>query len=311
MQKYIAYCQIANCQIVNRNFKIVIHIMVISHEFEYIKPTTLNEVTDSLSKHGDKARILSGGTDLTVRLKEDIETPDIVIDIKGISELNRFKFANNELTIGAGVTFSDIIASAEIKKSFYMLWEAATTVASVGTRNRATLVGNICSAVPSLDSGPALLCYDAKVLVKSKTGERVISIHDWFIGPKKTALKKDELVTDIVIPQLTIKNGACYMKLGRYAGEDLAQAGVGVIVSADLNYHIAYCAVGPVPKRSWQIEALLKGKNPDKNLIQEAQKIAVSETSPITDIRASKEYRSHMISVMLERGLRIAADRLE
>lgn len=284
--------------------------MVISHEFEYIKPATLDEVASSLSRYKDKARILAGGTDLNVQLKEDRETPDVLIDIKGIPGLNMIELEKGELRIGAGVTFSDLIASPVVKGFFHMLWEASTTVASVGTRNRATLAGNICSAVPSLDSGPALLCYDAKIIARNKKGERAVSIHDWFTGPKKTALKSDEFVTHIIIPVLAMKNGTSYMKLGRYSGEDLAQAGVGVVVTADLNYRVAYCAVGPVPKRSSRIEALLKGKNPDKNLIQEAQKIAVSEIAPITDIRATKEYRAHMISVMLERGLRTASERI-
>jgi len=280
--------------------------MPISHEFDYKKVETLDEALNLLAQYGDKAKIIAGGTDLTVQIKEDIVAPDFLIDTKGLVELNKIEFSNNILKIGAGVTFSEIEESEIIKEKFHILWEAAGTVASVGVRSRATVAGNICSAVPSLDSAPALMVFDAKINVQSSKDKRTISIQDWFTGPKRTSLKSDELVTSITMELPKEKTASCYKKLGRYKGEDLAQAGVGVLVSENKKYKVSFCAVGPVPVRALKIENYLNGKTLTDNVISEAQKLVEQEISPITDIRASKEYRTQMCKVMLERALQDA-----
>ena len=202
--------------------------MAIINDFEYHKPKDINKALLLLSELNGKAKILAGGTDLIVHLKEELVITENVIDIKGIAELNKIEISEDNIFIGASVTFTDIIESQKLKGKLPILWEASMTVASVGVRNRATVVGNICSAVPSLDSAPALLVYDAEILVQSINGKRTISIHDWFTGPKKTILNPDELVLGINIPIL--KHAGVYEKLGRYRGEDLAQAGIGILV---------------------------------------------------------------------------------
>lgn len=277
--------------------------MPISHEFDYKKLATIDEAVEILAQYGDKAKVLAGGTDLVVMIKEDIIAPEMVIDIKGIKELKEILFSNDELKIGAGVTFFEIEESDIIKQNFRILCEAAGTVASVGVRNAATLVGNICTAVPSLDSAPALMVYDAVVHVKSKSGERTIAIEDWFTGPKRTALKPDEMVVAVSMKKPKEKSASCYKKLGRYKGEDLAQAGVGVLVSENKQYKISFCAVGPVPTRAHKIETFLNGKELTAEIIAKAQDLVEQEISPITDIRSSKEYRIQMVKVMLERAL--------
>ncbi len=284
--------------------------MPIAHEYEYLKPTSVAEAVDILSRFENNVRCLAGGTDLIVHLKENVVRPAAVVDIKAIPELSGIKMQGNELRIGALVTFSEIIHSAEIKKHFPVLVEAAETVASVGVRNRATLVGNICSAVPSLDAAPVLLIYDAQVVVRGKNGERSISIHDWFTGPKKTSKAADELVTHVIVNKPLEKHAAAYAKLGRYRGEDLAQAGVAVMLTDNKNYRIATCALGPIAKRAPKVEAALNSHTPSKKTFEDAAKFILSEISPITDIRASKEYREHMAVVMTRRALEAAMARL-
>jgi len=203
-----------------------------------------------------------------------------------------------------------LIESDIVKENFPLLWEAAKNVASTGIRNRATLAGNICSAVPSLDSGPALLVYEAEVILKSKEGERKVNINEFFLGPRKTVLKEDEFVYGVNVPLPQKKNGGSYVKLGRYNGEDLAQVGIGILVLEGNEYRIAHCAVGPVSARAKKIEQLLNGKPLNDSLIEEAKKLIEEEISPITDIRATKEYRIHMAKVMLERGLKAAVNRM-
>lgn len=284
--------------------------MAIAHKFEYVKPSKLDEALEVLSKFGAEASVLAGGTDFAVRLKEHNNAPKMLVDIKGIDELKTLKLENGTLKIGALVTFSELIESEMIKQNFPLIHEASTTVASIGTRNRATIVGNICSAVPSLDSGPALLVYEADVLLKSKNSERKVSIKDWFTGPKRTAIAVGEIVVGLEIKLPSDKNGTSYVKLGRYRGEDLAQAGIGVMVTDKKHYRIAFCAVGPVPVRAKIIEDLLNGKEIDDKIIAEAKLLVDKVISPITDIRSSKEYRMHIAKVMLERGLLKAKERI-
>jgi CO/xanthine dehydrogenase FAD-binding subunit len=285
--------------------------MAVAHDFEYYCPTSFDEALKLIATHGDKAMLLAGGTDLAVYIKEGMVHPEAVIDLKHIKELKKLETQPDGLYIGALATFSDILAHKDLKKKYLPLWEAARSVASVGIRNRATLVGNICSAVPSLDSAPVLLCYDAVVHVCNQKGERKIPITEWFLAPRKTAKKPDEVVLGVTIPKPTGKNGGCYLKLGRYGGEDLAQAGIGILVNEKLDYKVAYCAVGPIPKRAASIEKLLKGKTLTPALIDKAKALVEGEIAPIADIRSSKEYRIHMCKVMLDRGLGASVDRLK
>jgi CO/xanthine dehydrogenase FAD-binding subunit len=284
--------------------------MAIAHEFEYFKPESIEGVIELLLKYKGKARLLAGGTDLVVRIKDGLEFPEAVIDIKGLSELGKLEFKNNRLFIGSLVTFNDLIDSKVVEEKFPLLWESSKTIASMGIRNRATIVGNICSAVPSLDSGPVLLVYEANVVVKGSEGERIIPILDWFLGPRKTALNADEFVYGITISLLEKKNGGSYVKLGRYNGEDLAQVGLGILALEGNEYRLAFCAVGPLPCRAKKIEALLNGKSLTDSLIEEAKNLVPEEISPITDVRATKEYRLHMAKIMFERGIKAAVERL-
>ncbi|HAF96115.1 MAG: FAD-binding protein [Elusimicrobia bacterium GWC2_51_8] len=284
--------------------------MPITTEFEYIKPKDMDEALHVFSLYREKAKALAGGTDLVVQLKENIAKPEIVVDIKNLEELRGLTLDGNKLKIGALVTFADLIESDLVKTRYPLLWEASLTVASTGVRNRATVAGNICSAVPSADSAPVLAVYDAVVLVRAIRGERAVSIHNWFAGPKKTALAADEIVTGLELPLPEKKHAGCYMKLCRYEGEDLAQGGIAVLAFADNTYRVATCALGPKPARCPKTERLLNGNKLSAPVLGKARKLILSEISPIADIRSSKEYRLHMAEIMLERALEIALARL-
>ncbi len=285
--------------------------MAFAHEFEYYRPNNLAEALELLNKFGDKAKLLAGGTDIVVHIKDGLAHPEVVIDIKNVKELERIIITDNSIFIGALATFSDIVESNSIKQDYLLLWECSHSVASVGIRNRATLVGNICSAIPSLDSAPALLCYEAEVHLLSKDGERKVSISDWFVSLRKVNKKDKEIVTGISINKPAGKNSGIYIKLGRYGGEDLAQAGLGILADDNKLYKLAYCAVAPTPQRAKTIEQFLNGKELSPELIESAKAIVEREVSPITDIRASKDYRLHICKVMLERGLFAVKDRLD
>lgn len=282
--------------------------MTIAHDFHYYKPADIYEALELLAKH-EKACVLAGGTDLINWLREGSIFPDALIDIKGIAGLNAIELKNDALYIGALTTFSDLIDSKLIAKHFPMFQEMAAHVASMGVRNRATMVGNICSAVPSCDAGPVLLVYDAQVSVRGRDGSKEIPIQQWFSGPKKTVLQYGEIVTGLVIPVPAKNNAGCYVKLGRYNGEDLAQASVAIF-SDYQQTRIAFGAVAPTPKRALEIEKIFVDKKISDALIKNAIALVEKEISPITDIRSTKEYRMHMIKIMLERGLKAVSDRL-
>ncbi|MDZ4183217.1 MAG: FAD binding domain-containing protein [Candidatus Cloacimonadaceae bacterium] len=285
--------------------------MAIAHEYEYFAPASLFEATQILSQFGKKAALLAGGTDLIVFIKEGMITPAAVIDLKRVKDLGGLQIQSDGLFLGAKTTFSDLVNSNAIKQDYPLLWESARSVASVGIRNRATVVGNICSAIPSMDAAPALLCYDATVHLISLGSEREVPIQEWFVAPRKTLRKPDEIVSGISLTKPVEKHTAIYLRLGRYKGEDLAQAGLGILVTQKWEYRLAFCAVAPIPARASSIEGLLFGNKLHPDLILQAQNLLKTEIAPINDIRSSARYRTHICKVMLQRGLPAAVDRLK
>jgi len=285
--------------------------MPIAHDFTYVKPKSMDEAIDLLNQPDKRISILAGGTDLCNMLKNGFRVPDLMIDIKGLSELNVIKETGNEIFIGSLVTYTDLINSELVKQKLYILWEAAHLVASGGVRNRATMVGNICSAVACMDSASPLLVHSAFVHVKSKDGERKIAINDWFVDNKKTDCKNNEIVTGVTLQIPTQKYATVYQKQMRYSGEDLSQSNVGIMAMEDKTYRIAFGSVGPTPKRSLKIEHFLNGKELTDSVIAEARQMIETVIAPISDVRSSKEYRMQMTKVMFERGLRIAIERLK
>ena len=281
---------------------------MIANEFEYRRPTTLPEATKYLAEHPGSVRVLAGGTDLVAWLRDDAVAPDLVVDIKSIPDLHDLRLDGDTLHIGSLVTFSELINSEIVKERAPLFAEMAETVASTGIRNRATLVGNICSAVPSCDAGPVLLAYDTTVHLTGPNGSRTVDINDWFVGLRKTARTDDEIVTHLTVE--VPEHGGVYVKLMRYAGEDLAQAAVGIVAYPGDEYRVVFGAVAPTPIRSSMIEDALRGKPLSDALIAEVVGMVGGEISPITDIRATEAYRSHICEVMLKRGLPAARDRL-
>lgn len=284
--------------------------MPITAEFEYIRPKTMDEALRVLSLYKKTAKILAGGTDLIVQLKENVVSPEMVVDLKAIEGLNKIELSGEMLRLGSLVTFAEIIDSPLVKKHCPLLWEASLTVASTGVRNRATLAGNICSAVPSADSAPVLAVYDAEIVVKSVKGGRRVSIHDWFAGPKRTLLAPEEIVLAVELRLPKEKSGGCYAKISRYEGEDLAQGGIAVLALPDNTYRVAACALGPKPIRCRKTETVLNGNMPAERALAKAKETILKEINPITDIRSTKEYRSHMAAVMLGRAVQAAVGRL-
>jgi CO/xanthine dehydrogenase FAD-binding subunit len=284
--------------------------MPIAHQFAYFRPPTLREAVRILARYGNRARALAGGTDLVGLISDGMAAPETIVDIKGIPGLGRIEFKNGVLSVGALATFTDLRDSPVVAKRFPVIREMTGWLASVGIRNRATMVGNLCSAVPCCDSGPILMVYEAVMQLAGPAGRRKVPLSAWFVGPRKTVLKRGEIAIGVAVPLPKTKHAACFVKLRRYEGEDLAQASVTVLAQEGNSYGISFGSVAPWPVRAKKIEALLRGQPLSNDLIDQAVRLLPEEIAPITDIRATKEYRMHMCGVMLRRGLWAAAARL-
>lgn len=284
--------------------------MAIALEYEYFKPQALEEAVALKIRFGAKGRFLAGGTDLVNDLNDETVEPQAVIDLKGIEACKRLEMTAKGLLVGPLITFSELIDSRTVKSRYPLLWEAAREVASTAIRNRATVAGNICSCVPCMDSAPPLVAYRAIALIRGPEGEREIPVAEFFLGPRKTALRDDELLAGLLLPP-SPKHGAAFLKQKRYRGEDLAQSNLAVLALEGNEYRVVFGSVGPTPIEADKIEKLLKGKKLDGQLIARAKKLVREEIAPIGDLRSSREYRFIMAEVMLERGLKAATDRLK
>lgn len=280
-------------------------------KFNYLAPTTLDEALSLLSEYKGRAKVIAGGTDLVPKLKRrEIRAPEYVIDLKGIPRLDKINYDASGLSFGALVTIGMVETSAKIRQKFAILAQAAQSMASPQVRNRGTIAGNICNAVPSADSAPPLLTLGARLKIVSGKGERTVNIEDFFTGPGQTALDEDEILREIQIADMPPNGKGVYLKLTPRRAMDLAIVGVAAVVvledSVSKDIRIALGAVAPTPIRAKKAEAILKGQRFDEALIEKAAKTAAAEARPIDDHRASAEYRRDMVEVLVKRTIKQA-----
>jgi aerobic carbon-monoxide dehydrogenase medium subunit len=287
--------------------------MVIFHrrlpKFGYLAPHTLDEVLYFLSLHKGNAVVMAGGTDLIPKLKaRKIKSPEYVIDLKNVPDLDYIKYdAARGLAFGPLVTIRTIEKSALIKEKYPILCEAADSMASVQVRNRGTVAGNICNAVPSADTAPALLDLEARLKLVSRKGERIIQIEDFFSAPNQTVMEDDEILSEIQLPVLPSGSRGRYLKLSPRSSMDLAVVGVGVVAVPEngicAEIRIGLAAVAPKPMRAKLAEGVLRGQRINPEIIERAAVTAAEESRPIDDHRASAEYRRDMVKVLTKRAL--------
>lgn len=299
-------------------------------KFDYIKPETLKKASKFLAEHSDTARILAGGTDLIVRIHDKVLSakggsphtavriasggkPEYVVDIKHLPELRKLEYSPRKgLTIGSAITFNEIINFKPALENFNILVQAAKSIGAHQVRNRATIGGNICNAAPSADIAPALLVLDSEVDIFSVKGKRTVNITEFFAGPGQTVLKFGEIVTAIRVPKIKTKNFGVYLKHQRREALDLAGVSVAVLVLrkkenlSGIEARIALGAVAPTPIRVKEAETILNKEGLTDSAIDKASNLAKQICKPISDLRASKEYREEMVEVLTRRALEIA-----
>jgi carbon-monoxide dehydrogenase medium subunit len=278
-------------------------------KFDYFAPETLQETLELLDRHGRESKLMAGGTDLIVSLRARERLPKNVIDIKGVKELHELSYDEKRgLRVGAAVTLNRLIHYDAVSKEFPILTEAVSTIGDYEIRNRATLAGNICNASPAADSAPALLVLEANVNVASRERKRTVSIGEFFTGVKKTVLADNEVVTSINVPTAPKGSMGGYLKARRTVGEDLAIVGVGGLVTptgkADRSVRLAYASVAQTPVRAFEAEKILESAKPLDELLDQAMPIVRKTVSPISDVRAGKEYRVNLVEVLTRRLVR-------
>lgn len=284
--------------------------------FEYFDPRTLDEAVALLNRLNGRAHVLAGGTDLLVEIKEQIRKPDYVVNIKNIPGMDQLSFDPvTGLKFGSLVTAREVEVSPKVRQNYRGLAKAASEVGSIQVRNRATIVGNICRASPSADTLPPLIADGAGVTVFGPAGERHAALEDFFLGPGKTVLQSNEIVTMVDVPAVAPHSASIYIKHGRRKAMELATVGVAVSLTLDgevcRGIRIVLGAVAPTPIRAKQAEALLQGQALDEGLIEAAARAAMEESQPISNIRGSAAYRREMVRVLTARAIQQARERAQ
>lgn len=282
------------------------------NRFHYARPESIAEAVSLLQEYGDKARVLAGGTDLVIELRNHWVEPAIVIDVKRIPDLApAITEHDGVLSISAGTVMTDIVEDERVLRYFPALAEAAVVVGSVQIRARATLAGNICNGSPAADTAPPLLVYDAVVVIAGPGGIRRLSIDDFIVGPNRTALERGELVVAVELPIPERVYGSAYTRLTRRRGTDLASITLCAGVDADGNARFAYGSVGPRAFLVADESGILGDPNvPIEAKAEPLDRIFRLASPSLKSLRASPDYRLAMLRVLGARALEAALGRL-
>jgi carbon-monoxide dehydrogenase medium subunit len=264
--------------------------------FHYLAPRTRTELHAILADQGPDACLLAGGTDLLVNIRGGLAKPRVVVDVKKVQGFSGLEWSGEDgLIIHAGATINDILRDERVRSDFALLAACAHDLASYQVRNRATVVGNVVNASPCSDMAPALLCLNARAVISSRQGEREIPFREFFKGVKKTVVRPDEVLERIVVPAAAAGGRGNYHKLKRINGHDLGIVGVALLLGrdGDMRLGISSCAPTPVLVRdlyaSLSAEAVIAA--------------AMQAIRPISDVRATREYREHMVQMFVRRLL--------
>ncbi|MFC0158923.1 dehydrogenase [Mameliella alba] len=281
--------------------------------FAYHKPKTLEEASRLLVDLGENAHVLAGGTDLFVEIRERLRDVSDVVNIKNIPGMTDITWDPAVgLTFGALVTARQLETLPGVQRTYPNFAEALRLLASIQVRNRATVVGNLCRASPSADTIPPLIADGAIIHIYTPKGMRRMPLAEFFTGPGRTRLERGDIATGIVIPAPAPDSGRIYLKHGRRKAMELATVGVAVSLDRDgdtcTNARIALGAVGPTVLRASAAEALLKGRKITDELIAQVGAQAMAECTPISNVRASADYRRSMVGVLTRRAVKTAME---
>jgi CO/xanthine dehydrogenase FAD-binding subunit len=278
--------------------------------FDYKIPKTLQEACDLLWQAEGKAKIIAGGTDLVIGLRNGDQKPPFIIDITRIEELRKIEEKNGTVSVGAAVTHSEIASSSLVKKYGKVLSDATSEIGSPQIRNIGTIGGNIINASPAADTVPALIVLDAVGRVASKEGEKEIPLVQLFKGPYETNLKPHEILVQVQFKKLPSGVRSSFVRLARREAMAIARMSVAIILQMEKgkdrieDIRVSAGSITPTPQRMLDVEVILRGKSPDAELLKMASK-KVSETMIYqSGIRPSTSYKRPVVETLFIRAMR-------
>ena len=281
----------------------------------YIAPASLEDALSIKSQHGAEARIIAGGTDLILRMRDRVFAPDLLIDLKRVA-LDSISESGSGIRLGACVTHSQILSDPVSAVRYPALASACREFAGPPIRNRGTVGGNLVNASPAADLVPPLLAYDASLVLASSSAVRELPLAGFFTGPGQTVMAPDEILTEVRLPSMPVRTASGFIKLGQRRSMAISIVNLAVRLTLDDASRVSAArivlgAVAPTAIRAGASEALLTGQELSGELIALAAQEARRETSAITDVRASKEYREKMTQVLVRRALESIQDDLQ
>jgi CO/xanthine dehydrogenase FAD-binding subunit len=277
--------------------------------FNYLEPQTIQEAVSLLVKYQSMAKVIAGGTDLLNQVRLKMIKPEYIVDIGYIPGLDYIKYdSKGRLSLGALTTVRSLEMSAEIQQNHPMISQAASLIGSMAIRNVGTIGGNLCHASPSAETAPSLIGLEAKVKVVGPNGERTVALEKFFTGPGQTVLQTGELMVEIQVPPMPAGSRGIYLKHSTRGTVNPAIVGVAAIVQMEgercKEIKLVLGAVASTPIRAKRAEEILRGKEIDDALIEKAAQAASDESRPISDVRASADYRKEMVKVFTRYALR-------
>lgn len=279
--------------------------------FDFHEPASVGEACEILETYGPKAQLMAGGTDLMVNMKKKVISPDHVVSLEQIADMQDVEEKDDRILIGARYTVSGLTVNPLVMQNLGALCAGAKALGSPLVRNRATIGGNIGSARPAADLPPSLIAYGATAKLVSRKGIRDIALGDFFKGPGFTALRPDEVLTHIHVPKLRDGEGAGYINIGVRKSCDCNIATVASFIALDSSgsikkARIVMGSVGPTFMRANTAETVLIGQKPDEAVFLKAGEAASGDCTPIDDFRGAASYRRALVNVLTQRTLTIA-----
>ena len=273
----------------------------------YLQPQTLDEALDLLARHGEKARIVAGGTDVMVELSRGIRPTPTLIDVTAIAGLRQIEFSGGVISLGALTTHNDVVASRLCRERALPLAQACWEVGAPQIRTRGTVAGNLVTASPANDTITPLMALDAEIVLRSVRGERVLALADFYLGVRRTAIAPDELLYAIRFPTLSENQRSRFVKLGLRRAQAISVIDAAIV----LTFHgeivtearIALGSLAPTIVRATEAETFLSGKKLSPEVCSEAAVLACAAVSPIGDVRGSAEYRLQTLHNLLAQTL--------
>ena len=275
--------------------------------FDYIRPNNLDELCDALSQYGAKAKLLAGGTDLTIALKQRLIHPEVLIDLNRVrKELTGIDVSRSNLIVGAMTTYTELETNPAVIRYARALSEAASQVGTYQIRNLGTIGANLANGSPAADTAPPLIALGAKVHLRNKNGTREMPVEEFITGVKKTAIRPDEVITSVEIP-LDERLSSYWMRSAKRNENVISVVSVAVAFRVQSNRfeesRIALGAVAPTPILAKKSSAELSGSSINTATIETVSRLAAQESKPISDVRASADYRRHLVYVLTKRTI--------